>query len=262
MNGTNGASTYAIWLAAGNTGTEAEFLAALVGPQGDVGPEGPAGPQGFPGADGVDGVDGTNGIDGVNGRDGLDGAPGADGIGFLWRGPWGSGNSYAAQDVVSQDGASWLCVSAHVADATTEPGVGTSAATAWNLAAAKGDPGDLGAQGSVGAGPVVLARRPINTQAASTILALGDEGASVHMVNTAAATVSVPAEASVAFAIGTEIEIVALGAGTVTIAADAGVTLNGLVAGAADISGTFQGVVLRKYDADSWLVMGATGAVA
>src|SRR5690554_5878578 len=53
--GEDGKSAYEIWLAAGNTGTEQEFLDSLKGeqgpigadgPQGDPGPEGPQGPQG------------------------------------------------------------------------------------------------------------------------------------------------------------------------------------------------------------------------
>src|SRR5690554_6091498 len=55
QDGNDGLSAYEIWLAAGNTGTEQEFLDSLKGeqgpigadgPQGDPGPEGPQGPQG------------------------------------------------------------------------------------------------------------------------------------------------------------------------------------------------------------------------
>ncbi|HLV37973.1 hypothetical protein, partial [Xanthomarina sp.] len=55
-NGTNGAdgiSAYEEWIAAGNTGTEQDFLDSLVG------------------ADGADGVDGTDGTNGTNGADGI-----------------------------------------------------------------------------------------------------------------------------------------------------------------------------------------------
>jgi len=50
QDGVDGKSVYQIWLDAGNSGTEAEFLATLKG------------------ADGEDGVDGTNGTNGTNGR--------------------------------------------------------------------------------------------------------------------------------------------------------------------------------------------------
>lgn len=36
--GTPGASAYELWLAAGNVGTEADFLASLIGPMGPAGP--------------------------------------------------------------------------------------------------------------------------------------------------------------------------------------------------------------------------------
>lgn len=48
-NGDNGLSAYEVWLALGNTGTEADFIVAITGAQGaqgeqgDVGPQGPAG---------------------------------------------------------------------------------------------------------------------------------------------------------------------------------------------------------------------------
>ena len=42
--GNTGASAYEVWKAAGNTGTEAEFIASLQGAQGATGATGPAGP--------------------------------------------------------------------------------------------------------------------------------------------------------------------------------------------------------------------------
>jgi hypothetical protein len=44
--GNTGASAYEVWKAAGNTGTEAEFIASLQGAQGATGATGPAGPAG------------------------------------------------------------------------------------------------------------------------------------------------------------------------------------------------------------------------
>lgn len=61
-DGANGLSAYEIWLAADNAGTEADFLASLVGadgPEGVPGTQGetgPAGQQGEPGADGAPGL--------------------------------------------------------------------------------------------------------------------------------------------------------------------------------------------------------------
>ena len=52
----DGKSSYDLWLAAGNTGTEAQFLASLKGAAGATGPQGPKGEAGPQGADGQDGV--------------------------------------------------------------------------------------------------------------------------------------------------------------------------------------------------------------
>lgn len=57
-DGTPGASAYQVAVAAGFVGTEAQWLASLVGPQG---------PAGAAGADGADGADGVNGAPGSAG---------------------------------------------------------------------------------------------------------------------------------------------------------------------------------------------------
>ncbi len=239
-DGIDGASAYQIWLDAGNTGTEGDFLAVLVGPEG---PTGPGGSQGPAGADGIDGNDG------------------ADGASFIWRGAWTTVTVYADNDVVENGGSSWICTAAHTSGPSMEPGVGASWTANWDLAAQKGETGDLSGQGTIGSGPVLLSRRPFNSQAGSYALALSDEGASVHMISGSAATLTVPAESAVALPLGAEIEIVALGVGVLTIAGATGVTLNGVSAGSADIAGQWQGAVLRKYGADAWLLTGAVGGV-
>jgi hypothetical protein len=191
----------------------------------------------------------------------VDGADGIDGTGFLWRGAWGAGTDHAAQDVVGNGGSSYVCLVPHMAAAADEPGAGASWTTRWAVLAAKGATGDLTAQGMIGSGPAVLSRRPVNGQSASYTLALSDEGASLHMTGATATTVTVPTNSAVSLPLGAEIEIVALGAGGVTIAAATGVTLNGVSGGTTAIAGQFQGGVLRKYGGDTWLLMGAVGAV-
>lgn len=73
QDGADGKSAYQIWLDAGNTGTEADFLASLKGEKGD------SGEQGAPGTDGQNGSDGKDGAPGADGKDGTDGQDGADG---------------------------------------------------------------------------------------------------------------------------------------------------------------------------------------
>ena len=76
LDGANGQSAYELWLAQGNSGTEADFLNSLVGPQGSPGVDGT---NGIDGVNGTNGTDGTNGMDGVNGTNGIDGTNGTDG---------------------------------------------------------------------------------------------------------------------------------------------------------------------------------------
>ena len=83
--GATGTSAYGVWLAEGNTGSEADFLESLEGatgpqgPQGNTGPagaEGPTGPQGPTGATGPTGPQGNTGATGPAGSPGLDGSTG------------------------------------------------------------------------------------------------------------------------------------------------------------------------------------------
>ena len=66
----------------------------------------------------------------------------------------------------------------------------------------------------------------INAQVASATAVLGDDGKLVTMSNASANTFTIPPNSSVAFGIGTQINIAQLGAGATTIVAGAGVTLN------------------------------------
>lgn len=63
-------TTYELWLAQGNVGTQAEFLEALRGPQGVQGVQGETGAQGPQGAEGPVGPQGPQGIQGIQGIQG------------------------------------------------------------------------------------------------------------------------------------------------------------------------------------------------
>jgi hypothetical protein len=87
-NGQDGLSAYEIWLAEGNTGSQADFLAGITGPQGEQGPVGLTGPQGpqgeqgpigLTGAQGPQGIQGEQGIQGIQGPAGPQGEPGVQG---------------------------------------------------------------------------------------------------------------------------------------------------------------------------------------
>ena len=70
----------------------------------------------------------------------------------------------------------------------------------------------------------IIAIRAVTT--ASTTAVLADDGKLVTMSNASANTFTIPPNSSVAFGIGTQLNIAQLGAGATTIVAGAGVTLN------------------------------------
>lgn len=76
----------------------------------------------------------------------------ADSIGakITWRGPWVTATAYAFRDAVSRNGASYIAKSAHTAGAASDPGIGASWATFWDVLAQRGDTGPTGPQGATG----------------------------------------------------------------------------------------------------------------
>ncbi len=90
----------------------------------------------------------------------------------------------------------------------------------------------------------------INTQTASYILALGDAQNIVEMNAASTNTLTVPANATVAFPIGTRILIVQVGAGQTTITGAGGVTLHN--AGA--ISAQWDEAWIYQRATDEWVM--------
>jgi len=97
-------------------------------------------------------------------------------------------------------------------------------------------------------------------------LALTDASDVILMSSGSANTVTIPTNASVAFAIGTILTIVSTGAGVTTIAGDTGVTLSGaggsVSAGSCDIQTQYGAATLIKTATDGWIVSGDIDAVA
>ncbi len=84
--GADGKSAYEIWKALNpnSTLTEAQWLASLVGPQGEQGIQGPQGEQGIQGPQGEQGIQGPQGEQGIQGPQGEQGIQGETGrIGFV-----------------------------------------------------------------------------------------------------------------------------------------------------------------------------------
>lgn len=94
-----------------------------------------------------------------------------------------------------------------------------------------------------------------NTQTDDYTLVLGDAGKVIEMNKASAVVLTVPANADVAFPVGTVLEVCALGAGTVTIDPAAGVTIRS--AGSLyDIAGQYGTASLRKRATNEWVLAG------
>lgn len=93
----------------------------------------------------------------------------------------------------------------------------------------------------------------------SYTLALTDAGGLVDLNNAGAITLTVPPNSSVNFPIGTRINILQSGAGQVTVAAGAGVTINSKGA-ALKITGQWSAATLIQRSANTWVLIGDIAA--
>jgi hypothetical protein len=102
-------------------------------------------------------------------------------------------------------------------------------------------------------------RRGLNTQTGTTYtFVLGDAGQVVEGNNAAAQTYTVPPNSSVAYPVGSWIDVSQYGAGQITIAPGSGVTLRS--AGTLlKTRGQYSGITLVKRGTDEWYVFGDLG---
>ena len=91
--------------------------------------------------------------------------------------------------------------------------------------------------------------------AASTTAVLADDGKLVTMSNASANTFTVPPNSSVAFGIGTQINIAQLGAGSTSIVAGAGVTINSDGA-KLTLNAQYAVATVVKTDTNTWFAVG------
>jgi hypothetical protein len=96
---------------------------------------------------------------------------------------------------------------------------------------------------------------PPNTQTASYTLVITDVNRTVELNSASATTVTVPPNSSVAFPIGSILEVNRLGAGTVAIAPGAGVTIRSR-GSLLSIGNQYGSVSLRKRATDEWVCVG------
>jgi hypothetical protein len=120
--------------------------------------------------------------------------------------------------------------------------------------------GDETRSGSLTAATVTGITNSLNEQSGLTYtFVLTDAGKLVSATNASMATLTIPPNSSVAFAVGSAIAVVSYGATTCTVAAGAGVTLNSTGGAGADvvIDGQYAGVTLYKIGTNTWLAVGA-----
>lgn len=99
----------------------------------------------------------------------------------------------------------------------------------------------------------------INSQAASYTLVLADASKLILMTSGSAQTVTIPPNSSVAFPVGTKIDIVQTGAGQCDVAPGAGVTLNSDTS-KRKVNVQYAAVSCIKTATDTWLLVGALKA--
>ena len=94
----------------------------------------------------------------------------------------------------------------------------------------------------------------VNAQTGTSYtLVLTDSGKQVTMSNAAASTLTVPPNASVAFAVGVRVQVIQLGAGAVTLTAGSGVTVS--ETGNNLVLGQYQSAILVKQATNTWIVL-------
>ena len=102
-------------------------------------------------------------------------------------------------------------------------------------------------------GKVTPAQASAKIVSVSSNTTLGSSHAGVLITATGSITLTIPSTLDV----GTEVEIMNYGTGTVTVAASSGVTLNGTSAGSKQITEQYTSAVLKAITATAWVIQGA-----
>jgi len=151
-----------------------------------------------------------------------------------------------------------------IADATAQVNaVIASAPTALNtldeLAAALGDDANYAATVTTALAGKVPSATTISQKTDSyTLSSVSEKDTLIEMGKATAQTVTIPTNASVAFPVGTSLDILQTGAGQVTIAGAAGVTVNGTPG--LKLRTQWSSATLFKRATDTWVVMGDLSA--
>ena len=120
----------------------------------------------------LNGEQGSTGPQGVQGEIGPQGEPGPVApAGLVWQGLWDNATTYALNDTVSYNSASWWVYSGPIGPTTSPPDIDT---THWALLAAQGAPGPIGPIGPQGVQGEIGPTGPIGPQ--GLIGAKGNQG--------------------------------------------------------------------------------------
>jgi hypothetical protein len=98
-----------------------------------------------------------------------------------------------------------------------------------------------------------------NAQAGTTYtFVLADNGKMITANNSSAQTYTIPPNSSVAFPVGTQINVIQIGSGQVTFAIGSGVTIvsTGAASAAPKLRAQYSSATLIKRDTDLWYVVG------
>ena len=101
----------------------------------------------------------------------------------------------------------------------------------------------------------VVSQVGINAQTGTTYTTvLADQSKLVTLTNASAITLTIPANSSVAYPVGTKIDIAQLGAGQVTVVGAGGVTVNATPT--LKLRDQYSGASCVKTATDTWLLVG------
>lgn len=106
----------------------------------------------------------------------------------------------------------------------------------------------------------IMTKTGVSNQTSNYTLVTADENTLISVNSASATTVTVPTDASVNFSVGTQIMIVQLGAGQVTVAAATPGTTSVQGANGLKTSLQYSVISLIKVAANSWVVGGDTTA--
>jgi len=114
---------------------------------------------------------------------------------------------------------------------------------------------DIDGTGNIDITGNVIAQSAINAQTGTTYTTvIGDASKLVTLSNASAITLTIPANSSVAYPVGTKIDFAQVGAGQVTVAGAGGVTVNSTPT--LKFRAQYSGATCIKTATDTWLLVG------